>query len=158
MHAGTALLLIFLDQRKSWVDWAKLQLATGKLEQEFVDQLPFESEVQYGIVEARLHCVLPEVDQLSLRGFLGDLSGLGIQGGNNDNHVLPFREDLVPFLKLMRAREWGESIVTLNTNRDIGNWSEDVSEEKAAVRKKGTAAVMSMSPTPRVLAVSTMRA
>lgn len=55
--------------------------------------------------------------------LLGDLSGTGLTGNANDNNVRALRPGLVDFLANVRSSEWGKSIITLNTNRDIGNWS-----------------------------------
>lgn len=57
--------------------------------------------------------------------ILGDLSGTNRRGNANDARVRPLRDGLLDFLHHIVKSPWGSAIVSLQTNRDIGNWDHD---------------------------------
>ncbi len=57
--------------------------------------------------------------------ILGDLSGEDKRGNANDARTRSLRAGLLDFLHLVVESSWGRSIVSLQTNRDIGNWEHD---------------------------------
>lgn len=69
--------------------------------------------------------------------LLGDLTSEDVLGNANDNGVWPPRSGLREWIVALRASEEGRAVVSIDMNRDMGNWSSNRSENPAAVRAMG---------------------
>jgi hypothetical protein len=81
--------------------------------------------------------------------LLGDLTSVPVLGNANDMGVWPVREGLPEWTRALRSSKVGRAIISLNTNRDIGNWSSNRAQDPGPVRAHGLVRLPDGSPVLR---------